>query len=87
MNMEINRYHFTQTKGHRKTDVMLDLTAYTDAIWTADILPYFEIDVLRGSRQVVNGRVIYHFKLRNKMAHVLKTAIVRAIHQVQGQHN
>lgn len=87
MNTEINHYHFTETKTEGITDVMLNLTEYTDESWRNDVLPYFEIDVMRGTRTVSEGRVVYQFQMSNSMAYMMKTAIINAMIILQGQQN
>lgn len=42
---------------------------------------------MQGTRNVTEKRVIYNFRLSNEMAHILETAIVNAMIQIQGQTN
>ncbi len=85
--MERNRYEFSTKKGGSTTEVTLDLTPFTDNLWKEGVLPYFEVHVLAGTRTVNDGRVTYLFNLPVQLAHILESAIVTAILQMQGQNN
>lgn len=84
---EVNTFEFETPIGGETTHCVMELTEFSNGYWQEWMLPFMEIELLQGSCCRHKGRVRYDFVLSNEKAHILMTAVVRAVHQVNGQQN